>query len=33
MHYFTPADPVLESKSAAGGGFQSDGRVLVSFLR
>lgn len=33
MHYFTPADPVLESKNAAGGGFYSDGRVLVIFLQ
>lgn len=33
MHYFTPSDPVLESKNATGGGFHSDGRVLVIFLQ
>jgi len=33
MTYFTPSDPVLESKNATGGGFHSDGRVLVIFLQ
>jgi hypothetical protein len=33
MSYFTPSDPVLESKNATGGGFHSDGRVLVIFLQ
>jgi len=33
MSYFTPADPVEESKNATGGGFHSDGRVLVILLQ
>jgi len=33
MSYFTPSDPVMESKNATGGGFHSDGRVLVIFLQ
>jgi len=33
LNYFTPSDPVLESKNATGGGFHSDGRVLVMFLQ
>ncbi|MBZ5550165.1 MAG: LssY C-terminal domain-containing protein [Acidobacteriia bacterium] len=33
MIYFTPSDPVQESKNATGGGFHSDGRVLVIFLQ
>lgn len=33
MTYFTPSDPVQESKNATGGGFHSDGRVLVIFLQ
>jgi hypothetical protein len=33
LSYFTPANPVLESKNATGGGFHSDGRVLVIFLQ
>ncbi len=33
LNYFTPSDPVLESKNATGGGFHSDGRVLVIFLQ
>jgi hypothetical protein len=33
MSYFTPSDPVQESKNATGGGFHSDGRVLVIFLQ
>lgn len=33
LSYFTPSEPVLESKNATGGGFHSDGRVLVIFLQ
>lgn len=33
LSYFTPSDPVLDSKNATGGGFHSDGRVLVIFLQ
>src|SRR5271165_3721226 len=33
MYYFTPSDPIQESKNATGGGFHSDGRVLVIFLQ
>ena len=33
MTYFLPSDPVQESKNATGGGFHSDGRVLVIFLQ
>ncbi len=33
LSYFTPSDAVLESKNATGGGFHSDGRVLVIFLQ
>ena len=33
MTYFMPSDPVQESKNATGGGFHSDGRVLVIFLQ
>jgi hypothetical protein len=33
MTYFTPSNPVKETKTATGGGFQSDGRVLVVFLQ
>ncbi len=33
LSYFTPSNPVLEAKSATGGGFHSDGRVLVIFLQ
>jgi hypothetical protein len=33
MTYFTPSNPVQESKNATGGGFRSDGRVLVIFLQ
>ena len=33
MTYFTPSNPVQESKNATGGGFHSDGRVLVIFLQ
>ena len=33
MSYFTPADPVQDTKNATGGGYHSDGRVLVIFLQ
>jgi LssY-like putative type I secretion system component LssY len=33
LTYFTPSDPVQESRNATGGGFHSDGRVLVIFLQ
>ncbi len=33
MSYFTPSDPVHETKNATGGGYHSDGRVLVVFLQ
>lgn len=33
MSYFTPSDPVQDARNATGGGYQSDGRVLVIFLR
>ena len=33
MTYFTPSNPVKETKTATGGGFHSDGRVLVVFLQ
>jgi hypothetical protein len=33
MYYFMPTAPVQESKNATGGGFHSDGRVLVIFLQ
>jgi hypothetical protein len=33
MSYFTPSDPVEEPKNATGGGFHSDGRVLVILLQ
>jgi hypothetical protein len=33
MTYFMPSDPVQESRNATGGGFHSDGRVLVIFLQ
>ncbi len=33
LSYFTPSDPVLEAKNATGGGYHSDGRVLVIFLQ
>ena len=33
MTYFTPSDPVKETKTATGGGFHSDGRVLVVVLQ
>jgi hypothetical protein len=33
MSYFTPSDPVHDTKNATGGGYHSDGRVLVIFLQ
>ena len=33
MSYFTPSGPVRETKNATGGGYHSDGRVLVIFLQ
>jgi hypothetical protein len=33
MHYFTPSDPIQDARNATGGGYQSDGRVLVIFLQ
>lgn len=33
MSYFMPSNPVQESRNATGGGFHSDGRVLVIFLQ
>jgi hypothetical protein len=33
MSYFTPSDPVRDTKNATGGGYHSDGRVLVIFLQ
>lgn len=33
LSYFTPSDLVTESRNATGGGFHSDGRVLVVFLQ
>lgn len=32
LHYFTPKDAVTEARNATGGGYHSDGRVLVVFL-
>ncbi len=33
MNYFTPSDAVQDARNATGGGYQSDGRVLVMFLQ
>lgn len=33
MSYFTPSNPVQDTKNATGGGYHSDGRVLVVFLQ
>ncbi|MBI3478682.1 MAG: LssY C-terminal domain-containing protein [Acidobacteria bacterium] len=33
MHYFTPTDAVQDARNATGGGYQSDGQVLVMFLQ
>jgi hypothetical protein len=33
MNYFTPSEPVRETHNATGGGYHSDGRVLVIFLQ
>ncbi len=32
MNYYLPPDPVKEAKNATGGGYHSDGRILVVFL-
>jgi hypothetical protein len=33
MNYFTPSNPIQDARNATGGGYQSDGRVLVIFLQ
>lgn len=33
MTYYLPPDPVQEAKNATGGGYHSDGRMLVIFLQ
>ncbi len=33
MNYFTPSDAIQDARNATGGGYQSDGRVLVIFLQ
>jgi hypothetical protein len=33
MTYYLPPDPVQEAKNASGGGYHSDGRLLVIFLK
>jgi hypothetical protein len=33
MNYFMPSDAVQDARNATGGGYQSDGRVLVIFLQ
>jgi hypothetical protein len=33
MNYFKPTDAVQDARNATGGGYQSDGRVLVIFLQ
>jgi hypothetical protein len=33
MNYFTPSDAVQDARNATGGGYQSDGRVLVILLQ
>lgn len=33
MTYFMPTDPIQDARNATGGGYQSDGRVLVIFLQ
>jgi hypothetical protein len=33
MHYFTPTDAVQDARNATGGGYQSDGRLLVMILQ
>jgi hypothetical protein len=33
MNYFLPSEPVQDARNATGGGYQSDGRVLVIFLQ
>ena len=33
MSYYLPSDPVQDAKNATGGGYHSDGRLLVVFLQ
>jgi LssY C-terminus len=33
MQYFTPSDSIKDARNATGGGYQSDGRVLVMMLQ
>ena len=33
MNYFTPSNAVQEARNATGGGYHSDGRVLVIFVQ
>ena len=33
MTYFMPSDPIQDARNATGGGYQSDGRVLVIFVQ
>jgi len=33
MQYFKPSDAVQDARNATGGGYQSDGRVLVMFVQ
>ena len=33
LHYYLPPEPVQEARNATGGGYHSDGRVLVIFLK
>jgi len=33
MTYYLPPDPVQDAKNASGGGYHSDGRLLVVFLQ
>jgi hypothetical protein len=33
MDYYLPPNPVLEAKNASGGGYHSDGRMLVVILK
>ena len=33
MSYFLPSDPVQDARNATGGGYQSDGRILVILLQ
>jgi hypothetical protein len=33
LAYYLPPDPIQEAKNATGGGYHSDGRILVIFLK